>query len=132
MDGVFAATAMGGIITLLYFWLLTAVVTLVAAEARGRQGFLWFLLTLPLGLFALLLVLVLPRRPRAGWLGEPIERHCPSCGTIVPITARKCSGCGDDLPAAASSLMPAGVRCSACGQERPRDKMACPHCFAPA
>jgi len=68
---------------LIFFWFLFAIVVAVAAVARGRDGFGWFLLAVFISpLIALLLVLVLPRpnsvfRPD-GMLGQTPFRTLPS------------------------------------------------------
>ena len=50
---------------ILIFWLLFTLVTTVVAVSKGRSGFGWFLLSLPLGLFALIMVACMPAIPAA-------------------------------------------------------------------
>ncbi len=90
---------------LFLFWFICAVVTGVIASSRGRNGFGWFLLGIPLGIFALILVALLPSQkdpPRAasptyvgGEIASP-ETHirCPECKGLVHKEARKCMHCG--------------------------------------
>lgn len=84
---------------LVFFWLLFAIVTWVAASSRGRSGFLWFLVSLIFSpIIGLLLVLVLPnlKSPRAAEI-EPVtaETHvrCPECRELVRADARLCKHC---------------------------------------
>ena len=45
---------------LLFFWLMFAITAAVIGSAKGRSGFGWFILGLPFGIFAVLIVACLP------------------------------------------------------------------------
>jgi hypothetical protein len=82
-------------------WVLLAIFTGVAGNARGRDGFGWFLLGAVCPLF-LILVLILPAKNRPVVVnGEAVtpETHvrCPDCRELVRADARKCKHCGTAL-----------------------------------
>lgn len=78
------------------FWIAMAVITAAAAQARGRNVVLWFVLGMVFSLLALLAVLVMGN---VG--GETVSRRthvrCPDCREAVRKDARKCKHCGCDL-----------------------------------
>ena len=93
---------------LFLFWFICAVVTGIVASSRARSGFGWFLLGIPLGIFALILVALLPSLkapPRAasptyvgGEIATPATHvRCPDCKGLVHREARKCLHCGTTL-----------------------------------
>lgn len=99
------------------FWLLFAVVTGIAASARGRNGIGWFLLAVLLSpLIGLLLVLVLPSQRTAHLdpAAPTADTHtrCPDCRELVRLDARKCKHCGSALEPQA---LPPAVHPSASG-----------------
>ena len=49
---------------LFIFWLAIAIITGIAANARGRSGGGWFVLGLLFGIFALIAVLVMERKEK--------------------------------------------------------------------
>lgn len=72
---------------LLLIWLAFAILTAMAASSRGRSGFLWFLLGVFFGIFALIAVLVLGRvdpAPAAASFagGGPMSKMGPN-GPVV-------------------------------------------------
>lgn len=83
-------------------WLIFAVVVGVAASARGRSGFGWFLIALLISpLVALILVLVMKKtEPPIAQPAVPTdERTCPFCAETIKKAATKCRHCGSDIPA---------------------------------
>ncbi len=87
---------------ILLFWFLPAIATGVIASNRGRSGAGWFLLGVFLGWIALVIVLVLPTPtdpmpvnvlPSGGDPRQP----CPRCGESIPLAARVCRFCGQEL-----------------------------------
>jgi len=79
-------------------WFGIAIVTGIAASARGRSGFGWFLLGLLFSLLALIVVLVLPSKKTDPNAPTP-ETHvrCPDCRELVLKEARVCKHCGCKL-----------------------------------
>ncbi|MCR4303182.1 MAG: hypothetical protein NUV63_02995 [Gallionella sp.] len=87
---------------MVYIWLAFTLLTAVAASSRGRSFFLWLLFGLIFGIFALILVLILPSQKR----DLPSQKHdpsvptpethvrCPDCQELVLWDARKCKHCG--------------------------------------
>jgi hypothetical protein len=69
--------------TFFFIWLVCAIVAGVIASSRGRSGFGWFLLGCIIGIFAVILVAILPsKKEPAGVVGGEIataETHirCP-------------------------------------------------------
>jgi hypothetical protein len=74
-------------------WFLLSLVVAVAAQARGRSGLAWCLVSIAVSpAIGLLLVLVLPTKAN-----QPTpETHvrCPDCKELVFKEARKCKHCG--------------------------------------
>lgn len=90
------------LITISLSWLIFAVVVGVAANARGRSGFGWFLIALLVSpLVALILVLVMRKiePPVAQPKISTDERPCPFCAETIKKAAIKCRHCGSDVPA---------------------------------
>jgi ribosomal protein S14 len=71
-----------------------AIVTSVAARAKGRGSLGWFLAGLVIGPFALL-VTMLPNVPSAGQF-----KRCTSCGEVIREDASVCRFCQRELPLA--------------------------------
>lgn len=137
-------------------WMTVAAITALVAAGKGRSPLGWAILGTVFGVFALLIVAVLPNlsRERAALLAlaasaAPPEdgKTCPQCAETVRGAAVKCRFCGYDfapLPAPepatapsspvppASAAEPGSFRCRSCGMTRRRDWMTCPHCQAPA
>jgi hypothetical protein len=83
-------------LSLFLFWFGIAFVTGVAASARGRNGFGWFLLGLVFSPLALIAVLVLPKLDPNAPTPETHLR-CPDCKELVLKEARVCKHCGCKL-----------------------------------
>ena len=71
-----------------------AIVTSIAARAKGRNSLGWFLAGLAIGPFALLVTL-LPTRPCAGQF-----KPCAACGEVIREDALVCRYCKRELPIA--------------------------------
>ena len=69
-----------------------AIVTAVAAHAKGRNSLGWFLAGLVIGPFALF-VTALPNVPRVGQF-----LSCTACGEAIREDAKMCRYCGRELP----------------------------------
>jgi hypothetical protein len=95
----------------LIFWLLFAFITAVAASARGRNWFGWFLLGMLFSFFALILVLVLPSLNQAAEATPAAHKpapmapraksglYCSACGAPVTMRDKFCHSCGANLAA---------------------------------
>jgi hypothetical protein len=83
---------------LLFFWLGCIVLTTIVASSKGRSGLGWFLLSCLFGLFALILVALLPSLKKDPLAPTP-ETHvrCPECREFVYMDATKCKHCGTAL-----------------------------------
>jgi hypothetical protein len=84
--------------TFILFWLGCAIVSAIIASSKGRSAFGWFLIGALFGIFALLLVVVLPSLKRDPNAPTP-DTHvkCPDCRELVIRDARKCKHCGVSL-----------------------------------
>ena len=80
---------------MIFIWLAFAILTAFAAYARGRSFFLWLFFGLLFGIFAFILVLIIPSLKRDSFAPTP-ETHvrCPDCQELVLWDARVCKHCG--------------------------------------
>lgn len=85
----------------LLLWIAFAVVSAIVAGSKGRSAFGWFILGAIFGIFAMILVIVLPSQKVA-----PVdpnapspETHvkCPDCRELVFKDAKKYRYCGTPL-----------------------------------
>lgn len=92
------ADFLGENVTIFLFWFGIAVITGIAASAKGRSGFGWFLLGICFSLLALILVAILPSLKRDPFAPSPNTHvRCPDCREMVYKDARKCKHCGIPL-----------------------------------
>jgi hypothetical protein len=83
--------------TLLFFWIMLAIIVGVGASTRGRDGGGWFFLAILISpLLAGLLLLALPRFERTKILRG--LRKCPFCAETVKLEAKVCKHCRSQLP----------------------------------
>ena len=77
------------IFTLIWFvvWILVAIWVYKDANKRGKNGVLWLIIVILLGLIGLIIWLVV-----RGEKSAP-SRHCPNCGRGIPEDARSCPYC---------------------------------------
>jgi predicted nucleic acid-binding Zn ribbon protein len=68
-------------------WILVAIWVYKDANKRGKNGVLWLIIVILLGLIGLIIYLVV-----RGEKTEP-SRHCPNCGRGIPEDARSCPYC---------------------------------------
>jgi len=57
-------------VTTFSFWVICAVVAGLIGDSRGRNGFAWFLLGCVIGIFAVILVALLPSKKATSVIGE--------------------------------------------------------------
>ena len=80
---------------LLLFWFLCAIGAAAIGSMKGRSGILWLLLGAVFGLFALVIVAVLPKvKPGVDIPGPATHVICPDCRSYIPKEARVCKHCG--------------------------------------
>jgi hypothetical protein len=141
---------------LFLLWVICTGATSVVAAYKGRSGFGWLILGALFGIFALLVVAILPNlnveraeaaAAAAAAIAAPTGplKVCPMCAETVKAAALKCRFCGHDFPRQ-DEPMPANAPlvvaleasrlekkpCADCGTLRRVDASACPHCGAPA
>ena len=78
----------------IFGWLACAIACWVIANNKARFAGGWFILSLFLGFFALIILLVLPSLARDKSAPSP-DTHvkCPDCRQLVPMDARVCFHC---------------------------------------
>lgn len=84
-------------IGMLFLWVGLGVTTAVIAAAYGRDFFAWLGLGVLFGVFALIVVIALPKPdPKAANAGSPGagNKECPKCHGHTIDWARKCKHCG--------------------------------------
>jgi hypothetical protein len=99
-------------VEILIVWLIFAVATGAVASSKGRSGVGWFLIGLVGGVFALIIVAVLPNQKVEAARHEQLvsamrastqtqaadpRRPCPRCGESIPIAAQVCRFCNHQL-----------------------------------
>jgi len=93
-------------ITIIFFWLLFALVVGMIASSRGRSGFGWFILAclispLLAGIFLLLGANLRSQEPRPT---PATHVKCPDCRELIIKDARVCRHCGCRLVVPGSTL----------------------------
>lgn len=85
--------------TFLLFWFAFAVMTAIVASSKGRSSLGWLILGVFFGLFALILVAVMPAIRRVDPNAPSPSTHvrCPDCRELVYKDASKCKHCGTTL-----------------------------------
>lgn len=88
----------------LLVWLISAIVTGVIAQTKGRGGFRWFFVGVILGPVGVLLALGQDitdaeerRRARDGGTSK-LYRLCPACAEIIGRSATICPVCKQSIP----------------------------------
>jgi Na+/melibiose symporter-like transporter len=95
--------------TFFSIWFICAIVAAIVASSRGRSGFGWFLIGCIIGIFAIILVALLPsKNERAIVVGGEVataETHvrCPWCKGLVRMDATVCMHCRKELVPVATS-----------------------------
>jgi hypothetical protein len=79
-------------------WVGFIIMTTVVASSKGRSAFGWFVLSCFFGIFALILVALLPSLKKDPLAAAP-DTHvrCPDCREFVFMDATKCKHCGTKL-----------------------------------
>jgi hypothetical protein len=81
-----------------FLWIGFGVTAAVIAAAYGRDFFLWLTLGLLCGVFALVLVIALPKPAATAAIpsaaGGAGDKQCPKCSGWTIEWARKCKHCG--------------------------------------
>lgn len=88
---------------LILIWFVFSIIVAVAANARGRNAFGWFILACVISpLLAVVILLVLPSRGGGhSWMDkyEGRVKQCPHCTEFIKPQAIACKHCGRDVPA---------------------------------
>ena len=85
--GVAMVTCLIFAIIWLVVWILVAIWVYKDANKRGKNGVLWLIIVILLGLIGLIIWLVVRGEKQAS------SRNCPNCGRGIPEDARVCPYC---------------------------------------
>lgn len=97
--GLFAGICAGtmcfiGIVFYFFISLIIAYWMLKDADKRGRNGVIWFIIGLLLGIIGLIIWFIIrPKTYKEKTRGKEAERTCPNCGRVIPEDARTCPYC---------------------------------------
>lgn len=107
IGGLFAGICVGtmcfiGIVFYLVLSLVIAIWMLKDADKRGKNGGLWFLVGLILGIIGLIIWFIIrpsfnDKQKTKSSTDKDRDRRCPSCGRIIPFDARVCPYCKKDF-----------------------------------
>lgn len=83
----------------LFYAIVFAVVSAIVANTKGRNPIAWFFLGFLFGIFALIVIFVLPKIEVAKTLAEVAKeknefKTCPDCAEVIAKMARVCKHCG--------------------------------------
>ena len=86
--------------TLVVIWIGIAALTAIAAKSRNREPFLWLIIGIVFGIFALAAVLIMKPEPDEAAKkldGRPTpQTHflCPDCNKLIKKDTDQCPKCG--------------------------------------
>lgn len=90
--GLLGAACIVWVIIWFVIWIVIAIWVYKDAERRGKNGALWLIITILLGIIGIIIWLIV--RPPIEEEEKKSERHCPGCGRPIPMDARICPYCG--------------------------------------
>ena len=85
--GVAAIACLAFALVWFIIWILVAIWVYKDAQKRGKNGVLWLIIVIILGIIGLIIYLVVRGEKTAP------ARNCPNCGRSIPEDARSCPYC---------------------------------------
>lgn len=78
-------------------WIAIIVICGIVANSKNRSVFFWSFVGMIFGIFALIVLALLPALPRPYHQNNNKLTNCPACGHTVSRKARECPRCGNPL-----------------------------------
>lgn len=101
--GLFAGICVGTLcfIAIVFYFILSVVIAiwmLRDADKRGRDGGLWCIAGLILGVVGLIIWFIIrPKKYKEKTKTKEADRICPNCGRVIPMDARICPYCSKNF-----------------------------------
>jgi len=121
-----------GLLIIAALWFFAFVGTPIVALNKNRNALGWFVLALLIGIFAFLLVALLPALPDMSAMDaeRTNTKECPHCRSRIPWNASVCRYCARDVALSSSAIpaVPAVVASSQAAITGHADDCTCRSC----
>lgn len=115
----------------IFLWIIAfPIICAVIASAKGRSGIGWLIAGLFFGIFAVILIAILPANSEGiaqNELRKGKKKVCPHCAETILVAARVCRYCGKEVPENVSRQV-VMKPCPFCSEPIRQVATGCRHC----